>query len=91
MLSWAEKIHRCYLSVITLEEIRFGLAAKPNNRIAAAVAGQSCGRMRREGQTLTQADMRIAATAIENGYTLFTANTRDFEGCGISVLNPLSS
>ena len=33
-------------------------------------------------------DAMIAATAKEHGYTLVSRNTDDFEGCGISLLNP---
>jgi len=34
--------------------------------------------------------MLIAATAQINQQTLVTRNTRDFEGCGISLLDPFS-
>ena len=42
------------------------------------------------GQTRTQADMLIASTADVHGLTLVTRNQRDFEGCGISILNPFT-
>ena len=38
-----------------------------------------------------QADMLIAATAQVHQLTLVTRNTRDFEGCGIGLLNPFST
>jgi predicted nucleic acid-binding protein len=43
---------------------------------------------RRSGRTRGQADMLIAATAAIHGLTLVTRNVRDFEGCGIKLLNP---
>ena len=30
----------------------------------------------------------IAATAKEHGYTVVTRNTDDFQGCGVTLLNP---
>ena len=37
-----------------------------------------------------QPDMLIAATAQIHGLTVVTRNVRDFDGCGIAVLNPFS-
>jgi predicted nucleic acid-binding protein len=34
--------------------------------------------------------MFIAGTAQVHGLTVVTRNTRDFEGCGVPVLNPFS-
>ena len=36
-------------------------------------------------------DALIAATAVVNGLTLVTRNTRDFEGTGVQLLNPFES
>jgi hypothetical protein len=33
-------------------------------------------------------DLMIAATALENGFTVLTRNTSDFEPTGVAVLNP---
>ncbi|HUP62380.1 MAG TPA: type II toxin-antitoxin system VapC family toxin [Thermoanaerobaculia bacterium] len=105
---WATGIERISVSVITLEEIMFGLAWKPNAKIRkwfaqffadacdvlpiteaiAERAGLMRGELRAEGQTRSQADMLIAATAQVHGLTLVTRNVRDFEGCRITVLNP---
>lgn len=48
------------------------------------------GRFRAQGVTRTPADMLIAATAAQHGLTLVTRNVRDFEGCGIPVLDPFT-
>ena len=42
------------------------------------------------GQQRTQADMLIAATAQVNQLTLVTRNVRDFEDCGVTLLDPFS-
>jgi toxin FitB len=50
--------------------------------------GELRGELRGRGQIRSQADMMIAATAQLHGLALATRNTRDFEGCGIALLNP---
>ncbi|WOP14004.1 type II toxin-antitoxin system VapC family toxin [Ottowia sp. SB7-C50] len=51
-------------------------------------AGEIRGFLAARGQVRTQADMLIAATAQAHALTLVTRNVRDFDGCGIAVLNP---
>jgi len=58
------------------------------NANIAKRAGLLRGQLKAKGFARTQADMLIAATAQEHVLTLVTANSRDFEGCAISVLNP---
>lgn len=53
-------------------------------------AGTLRGDFRRRGITRAQSDMLIAATAQAHGLTLVTRNTRDFDGCGIALLNPFT-
>lgn len=110
VLNWAGQVMELNLSVITLEEIQYGLAWKPNDRIrewfdgfleeqcrvlpitddVARRAGELRGRFRAKGETRSQADMLIAATAVSHALTLVTRNADDFKGCGVTVLNPFS-
>jgi predicted nucleic acid-binding protein len=48
------------------------------------LAGQS----KLSGKPLKVEDGLIAATALEHGLTLVTRNVRDFEGLGVTVVNP---
>jgi predicted nucleic acid-binding protein len=110
VVAWASSIQHIALSVVTIEEVAYGLAWRPNPRVAAwwrkfvrkhvevfvvtaAVAGRAGGlrgRLAAAGVARSQADMIIAATAAEHGLTLVTRNTRDFDGSGVTVLNPFT-
>jgi predicted nucleic acid-binding protein len=112
VLSWAAGVTLpLSISVVTLEEVRYGLAWKPNDEIRswfdtfvaescrllpvtpaiATRAGELRGRFRRDGRQRTQAAMLIAATAQVHQLPLATRNLRDFEGCGIPVVNPFEA
>ena len=62
---------------------------------ATAEIARRAGEMRAllslQGQVREQADMLIAATAQVHALTLVTRNVRDFDGCGIAVLNPFEA
>lgn len=111
VLAWLqgrERVNpRLTISVVTVDEIMFGLSWRPTARLLAWFdafvlrhevlpitvniarrAGELRGQLQARGQTRTQADMLIAATAQIHALTLVTRNVRDFEGCGIGVLNP---
>lgn len=110
VLAWSASVSSITLSVITVEEIAYGLASKPNVRVQnwfqdflknycqilsitpeiAQRSGVVRGQLRIQGKQRTQADMLIAATAQLHQLTLVTRNTRDFEDCGISLLNPFT-
>jgi toxin FitB len=106
--AWARDVERISISVISIEEIEFGLSWKPNKKleewfrnffaeacdtlpVTEAIARHSGvirGRFLGNGITRSPADMLIAATAQIHGLTLVTRNVRDFDGCGIDLLNP---
>lgn len=56
----------------------------------ARYAGEIRGSLQAKGQSRTQADMLIAATAAVHNLTLVTRNERDFLSCGVVVINPFS-
>ena len=110
VLEWASGINRCGLSVVTVEELYFGLSWRPNLRVIGWLekfteefceilpvtrsisqrAGILRGQHQAAGITRTQADMLIAATAAEHGLAVVTRNLKDFEGCGVALLDPFA-
>ncbi len=108
VVKWASQQTGFFLSVISLEEIHYGLSWKPNERVNAWIsnflesycqllpvtdtiakqAGELRGRLQQQGRTRTQADILIAATSLEHELTLVTRNEKDFEDCGVKLLNP---
>ncbi len=111
VVAWARTVPLpLSISVVTLEEIHYGLSWRPNEPIRAWFesflaesaevlpitgsiarrAGELRGRFRAQGRQRTQADMLIAATAQAHQLSLATHNVRDFEGCGIPVVDPFA-
>lgn len=97
------------VSVISFDEIVFGLTHKPRPRSLALFnllaagsmvlgvteaiarrAGEMRGFLAARGQVRSQADMLIAATVQVHALTLVTRNVRDFDDCGVAVLNPFT-
>ena len=110
VVEWAGSVSVILLSVVTVEEVIYGLSWKPRPKTLAwferfleeqcvvlsvteriaRVGGGLRGRFQAAGETRTQADMLIAATAIVHEASLVTRNIVHFEGCGVTVLNPFS-
>lgn len=45
---------------------------------------------RRAGRPISQFDAQIAAIALQDGAALATRNLRDFEGCGLRLIDPFA-
>ena len=50
--------------------------------------GVLCGKSERQKMQLPVLDSLIAATALEHGLQIATRNVKDFERCGVEVVNP---
>ena len=62
----------------------------PVDEKVAVRAGRLRGELRRSGESRHSADMLIAATCLSHDLILVTRNTKDFERCGLTLLNPFT-
>lgn len=66
----------------------FGARILPVTQAIAERWGTLSGQRQISGHLLGMADGLIAATALEHNLTLVTRNVRDYDGLGITILNP---
>lgn len=77
-----------------LEGAASGLFADFDRRVlpfdsdAARAYGEIAAARRRKGRPISTADAQIAAIVRSRGARLATRNAVDFEGCGITVIDP---
>ncbi len=60
----------------------------PFDRAAAAAFSEIGARRREAGNPIDSLDCQIAAIARTHAATVATRDTRDFQDCGVSVINP---
>lgn len=60
----------------------------PVTALIASTAGRLRAQREARGRPVAQADMLVAASAITEGLVLATRNLKDFEGCGVALVNP---
>lgn len=69
-------------------ESYFECGVFPFDRPAARYFAAILAQRRRAGRPIAEFDAQIAAIARVHGATVATRNVRDFDGCGIKVVNP---
>jgi len=60
----------------------------PFDSSAAVAYARITATRRQAGRPITQADAQIAAIAAARGAIVATRNIADFEGCGVTLVNP---
>lgn len=60
----------------------------PINVHIAKIWGTLTAQQKKQGRILHTEDGLIAATCLQRGLSLMTRNVKDFEGTGVSVVNP---
>jgi toxin FitB len=77
---------------LALEAVFRGVIAGrvlPFDRAAALIYGGLAAQRRRIGRSIDVPDLQIAAIAVARGVdAIVTRNHRDFEGCGVSLIDP---
>ncbi|MFN3313077.1 MAG: type II toxin-antitoxin system VapC family toxin [Hyphomonas sp.] len=67
-----------------------GHRVEPFDGAAAETFGAVMAARHRSGRTLDVSDLLIAATALTRGHIVATRNTADFEGSGVTLINPFT-
>lgn len=62
----------------------------PFDEACAHAYGAIMGLRKKEGLPMSVLDGQIAAVAIANGHALATRNIKDFESCGLDLVNPFA-
>jgi hypothetical protein len=69
----------------------FALRILPFDEQSAYLYGEIMGHRRRIGRPMSVPDGQIAAIARAHGFALATRNVRDFDDCGLEVLDPFAA
>lgn len=72
----------------TLFSTLFSGRVLPFHEAAARAFAPIASRRRAQGRPISLFDAQIAAIARAHGAALATRNTSDFEGCGVTLINP---
>jgi predicted nucleic acid-binding protein len=88
LLDAGKKRFRLEQAAITVFDNLFADRCLPFDNDAARVFADIKSHRTKSGFQPTDFDMQIAATARVYGATLATRNTRDFDGCGLTLINP---
>lgn len=74
--------------VLRIFQERFTDRVFPYDTAAADAHAELAARRRGLGRSSSQSDLMIAGIVRSLGLTLATRNTRDFQDCGIALVNP---
>lgn len=74
--------------LLRIFELRFPNRVLPFDEAAADAHAEIAAQRRAQGRPSSQADLMIAGIVRAHGATLATRNLRDFEGCGIALIDP---
>lgn len=66
----------------------FGASVFPFDKAAALIYGEIAANREKSGFAIDAVDLMIAAVAKVQKASIATRNTKDFEGCGITLINP---
>lgn len=77
-----------HTAALGIFEADFGGRVLPFDQDAARHYAELYAIRRQAGRSVAMADLMIAAIARANGTQLVTRNTRDFEGCGVPLIDP---
>ncbi len=74
--------------LLRILQVRFPGRVLPYDEAAADAHAEIAAQRRALGQPSSQSDLMIAGIVRSHGATLATRNTRDFDDCGIALVDP---
>jgi hypothetical protein len=88
ILAGGQRRDRLQSAVDAMIEQDFSGRILPFDNSAAKAYAEIAAQRRAAGRPIAEADCQIAAIARATGAPVATRNTKDFDGCGIELINP---
>ena len=88
ILPEGQRRDRLQMALDAMIEQDFQTRILPFDSPAARAYADIAARRRAAGRPIAEADCQIAAIAMAAGAPVATRNVKDFDGCGVTVINP---
>ena len=88
ILPAGQRRDRLQIALVAMIAQDFQTRVLPFDSAAARAYAEIAAARRAEGRPIAEADCQIAAIAQAMGAPVATRNVRDFNGCGVTVINP---
>lgn len=88
ILPESQRRERLQLALDAMVDQDFQARVLPFDSPAAKAYAEIAAQRRAEGRPIAEADCQIAAIARALGTPVATRNVKDFDGCGIRLINP---
>lgn len=83
-----QRRHRLQLAIDAMIDQDFQGRVLPFDSLAAKAYAEIAAQRRAVGRPIAEADCQIAAIARATDAPIATRNVKDFDGCGVRVINP---
>jgi predicted nucleic acid-binding protein len=88
ILPEGQRRDRLQLAIDAMIEQDFQARVLPFDSLAAKAYAEIAAQRRAAGRPIAEADCQIAAIACATDALIATRNVKDFDGCGVRVINP---
>ena len=88
ILPEGQRRDRLQLAIDAMIDQDFQSRVLPFDSLAAKAYAEIAAQRRAVGRPIAEADCQIAAIARATDATIATRNVKDFDGCGVRVINP---
>ena len=88
ILPEGQRRDRLQLAIDAMIDLDFQGRVLPFDSLAAKAYAKIAAQRRAAGRPISEADCQIAAIARATNAPIATRNVKDFDGCGVRVINP---